>query len=319
MCDFSTGIAISTGLSLQYRVHTEQTTEHGLSRNAISAGRSAQGTDAVTLRVRPGAARAAMNNFRARVVLLGASNVTKGVSVIIETARLMLGSPLDVYCAIGHGRSYGQRSSVLVRSLPSILESPLWQVIDENTSGMPTYAVIADVGNDVMYGANPQQIADWVDRCVQRLQAVNARIVMTSLPMQRIERLSQWQYFLARSLLFPGNRLTLDEAKHRASETVQCLEALAAQRDVPLVQLRGSWYGVDPIHMRYGIKPLAWRQVLQYWIGHQSGEAAQATGSLRRWLRLRALSPEQWWLLGMRRGRRQPAATLSDGSQVSLY
>jgi hypothetical protein len=44
----------------------------------------------------------------ARVILLGASNLTKCISLIVETAWNLLGSPLDVKAAMGHGRPQPQ-------------------------------------------------------------------------------------------------------------------------------------------------------------------------------------------------------------------
>ena len=259
-----------------------------------------------------------MSAFRARLVLLGASNVTKGISTIIETARLMLGSPMDVKCAIGHGRSYGHESFVLVRSLPSILDAGLWSILETATSDCPTYALIADVGNDVMYGIPPQQIADWVEQCIARLNAADARIVMTSLPLQRIRKLTPAQYLAARTLLFPGNRLTFKQVLQRSEQTVQQLADLAVSYDVPLVELPGQWYGIDPIHIRASRQSEAWAHVLAHWLD-EPGPPVRARVSLRRWVQLRMLSPERWWLLGFNRGREQPAATLADGTLVSLY
>lgn len=253
---------------------------------------------------------------RARIILLGASNVTKGISVIIETAQAMLGKPLDVYCAIGHGRSYGTRSFVLVRSLPSIVDAPLWHVLDRLPHDVPTYALIADVGNDIMYGHLPHVIAGWVDQCIDLLQRLDSNIVMTSLPLQRMEQLSSRQYLVARTLLFPSNRLSFAEVRSRAGDLADRLESLAATHSIPLVELPRSWYGIDPIHLRASVKREAWRSILQHW---RSGHTTATHRSLFRLLRLRTLSPQKWWLLGMQRGRPQPATTFADGTRVSLY
>lgn len=259
-----------------------------------------------------------MADMRARVVLLGASNVTKGISIIVETARLLLGSPLDISCAIGHGRSYGMKSFVLVRSLPSILNSRLWDSLDNASEDIPTYALIADVGNDVMYGVEPAQIVYWVGQCVDRLQAVNARIVMTSLPIECIECLSPRHYLAARTLFFPTNRMSFQQALNSARETATRLQRLAEDLDVPLVSLPASWYGIDPIHIRPSLKPQAWQHVLRHW-REERDSSQTARGSLARWIRLRVVSPDQWWLLGMKRGRTQPAVVLSDGTRFSMH
>ncbi len=45
---------------------------------------------------------------RPRVVLLGASNLTRGISTAVGTARMILGEPGEYLIAMGHGRSYGR-------------------------------------------------------------------------------------------------------------------------------------------------------------------------------------------------------------------
>lgn len=255
------------------------------------------------------------------MILLGASNVTKAISTIIETAQHLLGSPLDVYAAIGHGRSYGIRSNVFVRGLPSVLDSRLWDVIGREQTTIPTYGLIGDIGNDVMYGPSPDTIAGWIETCLDRLQSLRADVVCTSLPIARIERLKQWEYLIARTLLFPSNRLSLEEAMRRARNVVEHVEHLAAARRIPFVELPGEWYGIDPIHIRRSHWAQAWGGILHHWIGKDdpNEDVYRARGSIRRWMKLRTKSPEQWWLLGMERGRSQPCATLDDGTRISLY
>lgn len=60
-----------------------------------------------------------------RVVLLGASNIARSLSIVFDSARNAWGSPLDIVAATGHGRSYGMSSRVLGRTLPGILQSGL--------------------------------------------------------------------------------------------------------------------------------------------------------------------------------------------------
>ncbi|HEX5443564.1 MAG TPA: hypothetical protein VFW87_07035, partial [Pirellulales bacterium] len=117
-----------------------------------------------------------------RVVLLGASNVTRGISTVVETACRVWGRPLDLLAAIGHGRSYGMKSTVLVRTLPGILDCGLWPALAERPPAH-TAALVTDVGNDLFYGADPPQIAGWIEACVDRLAKLDAAVVMTRMPV----------------------------------------------------------------------------------------------------------------------------------------
>ena len=94
--------------------------------------------------------------MRPRVVLLGASNLTRGISTAVETTRRAVGGPAEYFIAMGHGRSYGARSRVMGRGLPGITECGLWGALGDDHS--PTYALLTDVGNDVAYGASVDTI-----------------------------------------------------------------------------------------------------------------------------------------------------------------
>ena len=45
---------------------------------------------------------------------------------MVETAHGVWGRPLEVFVALGHGRSYGRSTRMLGRQLPGILECGLW-------------------------------------------------------------------------------------------------------------------------------------------------------------------------------------------------
>lgn len=263
---------------------------------------------------------AASAAFRARIILLGASNLTRGISAAIASAQRLLGSPLDVYIAAGHGRSYGMTSRILIRELPSILESRLWDALARQER-LPTYSLITDVGNDVMYGVTPAQIMQWVETCMNRMLAISDAVVCAGLPLARIERLRPWQYLVARSVFFPTNRFTLTDAIARAKGVHAGLQALSTKHRTHFVELPQHWYGVDPIHIRWTKFSEAWSTILQSWKGDAIPTWQEETTitAMRRWLAIRTKSPDRWRLLGMQRARAQPCAVLHNGTRVSLY
>ena len=256
---------------------------------------------------------------KARVVLLGASNLARGISSAIEAARTILGeAPLEFLVAMGHGRSYGEPSRVLGRTLPGVAECGLWEVLGA-TRAPPTYALVTDIGNDVAYGVPVATIADWVDACLERLQAVGARCAMSRLPVKSIESLGPRRYRFAKAILFPGRSLTLAEAQARTRELDGRLGALAGRRGVRLVEQRGRWYGFDPLHVRLGSLPEAWAAMMAPWADGRGAAVPAGRGTPAQWLRLRLWRPAEWSLLGWRLGRPQPSGRLPDDSPVSLY
>ena len=58
---------------------------------------------------------------RTLVVALGASNLSRGLSRLLQASRCCSSSAVDLVVAAGHGRSYGANSRIWKRRLPSIL------------------------------------------------------------------------------------------------------------------------------------------------------------------------------------------------------
>jgi hypothetical protein len=250
-----------------------------------------------------------------RIVLLGASNLTRGISTVVETSAQHWGRPLDVLAALGHGRSYGMTSSVLGRTLPGILQSGLWPAL-ERREALETAALITDVGNDLFYGAPVERIAGWVEQCLDRLMDCEARIVVTRLPICNLPRVRRWQYLIVRSLFFPSCRLSLDELSERAVELDERLCELAHQRNCALAEPRSDWYGFDPIHFKLRHWSCAWHEMLAPW---SETEVGAARASLARWIYLRRCAPELRTRFGIAQRRAQPAARLADGTLISLF
>jgi hypothetical protein len=252
-----------------------------------------------------------------RAVLLGASNVARGISTLVETASGVCGRPLEVLAAFGHGRSYGMRMSLLGRALPGIAECGLWEALPKRPPA-DTAALLTDVGNDLLYGVAPEDVAAWVQACLARLKQAGARTVLTPLPLCSITNLSRRKYLLLRNVLFPGSRVDHASALERARDLDRRLRALAAEHGAAVVEHRPEWYGLDPIHVRRRHWASAWREVLAPW-AEGAPLPPPAAGSLCRWLRLRLLPPQQRWFFGREQRRDQPAGRLADGTTLAYY
>jgi hypothetical protein len=249
----------------------------------------------------------------ARIVALGASNLTRGFQTVVATARAAWGPDVEVIGALGHGRSYGAQSRVVVRTLPGILQSGLWRQLD-SLPAVPTRGLITDVGNDILYGYSAQQTLDWVEEALSRLQSFTRDIVLTDLPLATIRRLSRAKFLAFRSVLVPACRLSLDEVVTSAERVDAGLAELATARGVRFMHLNPDWYGFDPIHIRAASWRPAWQEILG------SGVAANGSrGSRIEALRLYLMPPERQWLLGFERFSPQSGRALPSGSRVWLY
>jgi hypothetical protein len=251
-----------------------------------------------------------------RAVLLGASNLVRTMPTVLEAALLSGPGACEVFFACGHGRSYGVNSSVLGRRLPGIIECGLWDALEGRPPARTT-ALITDIGNDLLYQAPPQQIAGWVETCLDRLLELGARPVVTSLPLMNLASLSPARFKFFRTLFFPPCRLTLEQVRAAAHELDERVRQLAQSRGVPVVAPRGDWYGIDPIHIRYGHAPSAWGEILAAWSDQPTPQAGRM--SWRAWYKLHRLRPAQRWLWGIEQRAEQPIHRRDDGTTLWFY
>jgi hypothetical protein len=252
-----------------------------------------------------------------RLILLGASNLTRGIGTVVETALRLWGGPLEIMVALGHGRSYGLRKAFLWRELPGITACGLWDALARRPA-LPTAALVTDIGNDLLYEVAVPEIDAWVQWCLDRVQNVSDRVVMTPLPLFVLHELTRTRYHLLRRIIFPGSRLDLRALTERAHDLDRRVRDSAARRKIPLVETRPGWYGYDRIHFQKRHEPRAWSHILAGW-GLDAGPIRVSRPSLWRWLYLRRLRPELRWLFGREQRRTQPAGLLSDGSTVAYY
>lgn len=185
----------------------------------------------------------------ARIVALGASNLTRGFQTIVSTARSVWGPEVEILAAHGHGRSYGAPSRFLFRTLPSILKSGLWSELEQRPP-MVTRALVTDVGNDILYGFSVERTLGWAEEALRRLARVTQDIVLTGLPLAAVYRLSQIKFLAFRSMLVPSCRLTLSQVIDRAEGVHEGLVKLSSVYGAKFFELDPVWYGLDPIHVR---------------------------------------------------------------------
>ena len=249
----------------------------------------------------------------ARLVTLGASNLTRGFRTVVSASRAAWGPEVHVLAALGHGRSYGAPSRVVVRTLPGILGSGLWRTL-ESLPDLPTRALVTDVGNDILYGFSAEQTLAWVEEALNRLQRVTRDIILTDLPVASIQRLSQTRYLVFRSVLVPSCRLSLPQVLETAEAVIAGLAELATARGIRLVRPDPAWYGLDPIHIRRSCWRAAWQEILDVRASSNGGR-----GSLLEGLKLSLMAPERRWVLGVEQFTPQSGVALPSGGRVWLF
>lgn len=252
-----------------------------------------------------------------RVVLIGASNLTKSIGTVLETSTRMWGSPLEMLVALGHGRSYGRTSRLLGMELPGIETCGLWNRL-ATAPEVPTAALVTDIGNDVLYEEPVEQIASWVRDCLDRLAAINARTVVTLLPLDNLKSLSAARFYFVRKIFFPRGRISFSEVARRARELNEEVRRMALERQFHVVAPPAEWYGFDPIHIRFRQRPTVWRDILGGW-RHTEPAIAPASRAVRRTLYFYTRIPERRRVFGIEQRGQHPTTRLNCGTTISLY
>lgn len=209
-------------------------------------------------------AQVELTGSRRAVVVLGASNVSRGLARLVASTRGRVAAPADLFVAAGHGRAYGVSSRVGLRRLPSILASGLWRALDREGITQPL-AVLTDVGNELLYGLGVSAVASAVREAAKRLADRGARLAITGLPIASIGRVGPVHYRLLRTLYVPGCLLSLAEIKDASRWLDDELRAIAADTGAVFLEQPGDWYGLDAIHVKRSWLDALWHRVCDAW------------------------------------------------------
>jgi len=239
--------------------------------------------------------------------------------------------PLDIYAALGHGRSYGSYSNVSGRVLPGITTCGLWEKW-ENSARLPTRALLTDIGNDLFYNSPVDEILDWIRLALRRLRPRCEQIALTLVPLENARAISPIFYDLFLRVCFANCRVTHDEMFARAAALNAGLAELAAEYAVTLIEQPRAWYGWDPIHHRRGRRRIAWETILDSWRSENVSRRALAQKNLDFGKKFFSTGNElhwwTWWHHGWParqewRGRvierAQPCLVWPSGTRLSLY
>ena len=252
---------------------------------------------------------------RRTVVVLGASNVSRGLARLAAAVQGRSPDPVDLFVAAGHGRGYGVSSRVWQRRLPSILQSGLWRALDRASAERPL-ALITDVGNELLYGLGVAAVAGAVREAARRLSDRGARLVITGLPVAGIAGVGAVRYRLLRTLYVPGCPLQLETLKEAAQWLDDEVRAIAADTAATFLPQPADWYGFDAIHVRRSRLDGLFGAACDAWALPTAG---RRRASFREWAVLGSRAAEVRSLAGSVRLTPQPAFQSREGLRLWLY
>lgn len=252
-----------------------------------------------------------------RIVLLGASNLTLGLPRIVNALRSSLPGTIEVMAAHGHGRSYLKWSYVVHRGLPSIRDCDLWKDLKSRPTAAQTYALVTDLGCDLFYGSKPHPIVESATACLRSLADIDARIILARPPLERLNNLKTWEYYLAKNTFFPGPTIPWPTMKDYIHEVDAGVSQYAKELGADHISPPRNWYGIDPIHIRRTMRNQAWKEILSAWrFPHALGVKTPSLSlSLRTW----SCKAAESRFVRIARTQPQPVCRWNDGSSLSVY
>ncbi len=250
-----------------------------------------------------------------RFVVLGASNVSRGLARLAAALRSRVAGPSDLFVAAGHGRGYGVNTRVAWRRLPSILASGLWRALDRDAAAAPA-ALVTDVGNELLYGLGVTAVATAVSEAVERLRDRGGRVAITGLPLASIAGVGQARYRLMRTVYVPGCQLALGELQEAARWLDDELRAIAVDTGSTFLEQPGDWYGFDAIHVKRRRLDGLWQAVGDAWALPDATHRTRA--SFAEWATLGSRAAEVRSLAGLTLFTRQPVVARA-GLRVWMY
>jgi len=209
------------------------------------------------------------------LILLGASNLARGVYALAEHIKAGLHPrPVEVMIAVGPGRAYQASGGLFNVVYPPIQSSPLFKAAREKSeTGYRLLALVTDLGNDIMYGVPVEELIETVQQMFVRLQAMNAEIFVTTLPVAFERRAGAIRFKILRTLLFPGSRVSYEEATAAVIEVNRFLRE-SAHGSVHRIPGMDSYLGLDGIHYSLFSAHRAWTHVARAMLEFTGMESA---------------------------------------------
>ena len=252
-----------------------------------------------------------------KVVIAGASNVSRAFPVLISSLLHAFDEPLSIYVAKGHGRSYGIETSFFKKKNLGIFQSNLFQEIARENS-VPIHACLTDIGNDLAYEQPVENILGWVETSIDYLLRCDSKIVLTELPINILREMSEARFKLLRTLFFPFCRLDHGEIMKRAERLNDCLNKIAKSRKIPVFAVPNEMYSWDPIHPRRRDLQAIWRELLRIMTGMEIDWKDYRKSRFLCWY-LRALQSKTHPINPSQPKTKRPNGLLSNGTKIFLY
>jgi len=195
-------------------------------------------------------------------VLLGASNLARsfyGLKRCIK--RCILPRPADFVHAMGPGRGYVIRGGIFNVTYPPILNCGILETArNKRKKNQPVVALITDIGNDIMYGASPEEIIAGLQYLLNTFDEFATNIFITSIPIDLKNDIGEFYFRILRQIFFPKSPAEYSQT----SKTIEIVNQFILQSSnakISVIDDMQQFCGIDKIHYSLLKSHLAWSHI----------------------------------------------------------
>ncbi|MGA1871406.1 MAG: hypothetical protein ACMUJM_22990 [bacterium] len=119
--------------------------------------------------------------------MVGASNLTLSLPVTLQLIMDYIKGPKSIFVAHGPGRSYLKRAGLPMFRFQGISICPLFDELENVTKDInqpKIYALVTDIGDDLLYSQRPQNIANGVEKVLNRLYNIIYLLIFNNFMKQ---------------------------------------------------------------------------------------------------------------------------------------
>lgn len=244
-----------------------------------------------------------------RIYLFGASNLWFSRHAALTEVRRRFPGRLEIGLACGPGRAYG-----LAAGNPVARYHALKDVVFQESSEVPTLAILSDVGNDIAYGQPPERVVNWVAELAQRLEDQGVEVVVTGVPVETLKTLHPVLFALMLRMYFVGaGDVTQSHINGRLEALEDGLREMCQDKGYIFLDTQPDWYGPDRFHLR----PSAFQGCWQHWLGRLSPATPQEHRPLS-WAQTVKLRPADYWFFGKAKGARGFYPSVLEGADIHV-
>lgn len=196
-------------------------------------------------------------------ILLGASNLARAYSGF---ARLLEEGvrprPARFLNAMGPGRGYSRPGGFVSVVYPPIGSCGLFSAAREQADGAErTVALVADIGNDIMYGASAEDVVAGLEAIFEKLRGLGADILAVPIPEIFEDNFGEFYFRCLRFLFYPRSSAGRAQAVAAIRRINRFLKDSESERDIRLIRGLDRYCGFDKIHYDYFQMHRVWSEI----------------------------------------------------------